>query len=281
MPVADLSSARRLDVVTDDGVRLVAEVRGSGPGLLLVHGFGGLKEDFADHAGAFAETHTVVTFDHRGHGERDKPEALDAYSLDRLRADVLAVADAAELDTFVLLGHSMGGMVVRRIATDHPHRVRALVMMDTSPGPIPSMDPAILDLGAEIAINDGKDALKAALDAAAPLDSEAYQRVLVERPGYQEYVDHKWNTLSVVMWAALARAIGYQSDDLELFASLSMPLLVIVGEQDESFIAPSEAMHATAPDARLVVIPGAGHSPQFENPAAWYAALSEFVAAVA
>jgi pimeloyl-ACP methyl ester carboxylesterase len=152
--------------------------------------------------------------------------------------------------------------------------------MDTSPGPIPSMDPAVLELGAQIAIDDGKDALKAALDAFAPLDSEAYQRLLEQRPGYQAYVDHKWNSLSIVMWAALARAIAHQSDDLALLGELAIPVLVLVGEQDEAFIAPSEAMRSTIPGARLVTIPDAGHSPQFENPDAWYAAMAEFVAAV-
>src|SRR5690242_12309341 len=52
----------------DDGTGLAVEVAGSGPGLILVHGFGGVKEDFADHVDELARDHTVVTFDHRGHG---------------------------------------------------------------------------------------------------------------------------------------------------------------------------------------------------------------------
>src|SRR4029079_11448987 len=105
-----------------DGVQLSVEVAASGPGLMLVHGFGGAKEDFLEHRDLFAEDHTVVTFDHRGHGSSDKPTDSTAYSLERLRADRLAVADAAGLDRFRLLGHSMGGMVVRRIAVDRPER---------------------------------------------------------------------------------------------------------------------------------------------------------------
>src|SRR5215470_12996484 len=60
-------------ITTDDGVELAVEVAGSGPGLVLVHGFGGAKEDFADHVPALAAEHTVVIFDHRGHGASDKP----------------------------------------------------------------------------------------------------------------------------------------------------------------------------------------------------------------
>ena len=103
---------------------------------MLVHGFGGAKEDFADHVPELARDHTVVVFDHRGHGESDKPDDLAAYSFDRLVADTLAVADAVGLDRFRLLGHSMGGMVARRVVLQHPERVEALILMDTAPGPI-------------------------------------------------------------------------------------------------------------------------------------------------
>src|SRR3954452_17534247 len=109
-------------VRTDDDVALEVLVEGSGPGLVLVHGCGGAKEDFADHRALLARDHTVVTFDHRGHGASDGPSDPAAYSLERLRADTVAVADAAGLDRFRLLGHSMGGMVARRIAVDRPDR---------------------------------------------------------------------------------------------------------------------------------------------------------------
>src|SRR5205823_7136067 len=101
-------------VTVDDGVALVVtltETRDDAPALLLVHGFGGAKEDFADHVEALAREHRVVVFDHRGHGESEAPDDVAAYSLDRLALDTVAVADAFGFDTFRLLGHSMGGMV--------------------------------------------------------------------------------------------------------------------------------------------------------------------------
>jgi 3-oxoadipate enol-lactonase len=267
-------------IVTDDGVGLAVDVKGTGPGLVLVHGFGGAKEDFADQADAFARDHTVVTFDHRGHGESDKPDDLAAYSLPRLRADVLAVADGVGLDTFRLLGHSMGGMVARRIAIDQRERVDALIMMDTTASPIPGFDPDIMEIGADVAVNEGKQKLKELLDAFPTLDTPAYQRTLRERPGYQEFVDYKWDALSERMWAALNRAMARQDDDLEAMRAVSCPTLILVGEQDEPFLIASRAMAETIPGARLVVIPDAGHSPQFENPDAWLAAMQEFLSSL-
>lgn len=264
-------------VVTDDGIALAVSVWGSGPALIMVHGFGGAKEDFADHAPVLAQHYTVVAFDHRGHGSSDKPAELDAYSFARLRADTLAVADHLGIETFTILGHSMGGMIVRGIVVEHPQRIDALIMMDTTAGPIPGFDPEIMELGATIALTEGKAALKAAMDLAAPLDTPAYQAMLAQKPGYKEFCDRKWNDLSEIMWASLARAIASQVDELPEMAAITFPTLIIVGEQDTPFLSCSQAMLATIPGAELSVIPNAGHSPQFEGPQAWNAALDSFL----
>lgn len=267
-------------VTADDGVELEATVLGEGPGLVLVHGFGGAKEDFYDHVEVLAETHTVVVFDHRGHGASDKPQDHETYTFERLRMDVLAVADAAGLDRFRLLGHSMGGMVARGIAIRNPERLEALVLMDTSHGPIPGFDPALMDLAADIALEQGKDVLEQVLKEAAPLDNPAYQKLLEERPGYKEFGERKWADLSERMWAGVAREIAYQAEELDALAGVTCPTLVIVGELDKPFRGSSRRMAETIPGARLAIIPGAGHSPQFENPDVWLAELVGFLDSV-
>jgi pimeloyl-ACP methyl ester carboxylesterase len=276
----EVTRGEAVRVETDDGVQLEAVVAGDGPGLVLVHGFGGAKEDFADHLELWARDFTVVAFDHRGHGASDKPADVAAYSFGRLEADVLQVADAAGLDRFRLLGHSMGGMVARGVALRNRDRVDALVMMDTTPGPIPGFDPQLIEVAVTVALEQGKVELKALLDMAKTLDTPAHQRLLLERPGYPEFNDRKWDDLSEVMWAALARAIAYQSDDLGAMRSLTCPVLVIIGEQDKPLLGPSRTMAEAIPGATLSVIPDAGHSPQFENGDAWFAALSTFLASV-
>jgi len=66
----------------------------------------------------------------------------------------------------------------------------------------------------------------------------------------------------------------------EAMRAVSCPTLILVGEQDQPFLIASRAMAETIPGARLVVIPDAGHSPQFENPDAWLAAMQEFLASL-
>lgn len=264
----------------DDGVALEVTDTGSGPGLLLVHGFGGAKEDFADHVDALAAHHRVVTFDHRGHGESDKPSDPAAYSFDRMAADILAVAGGLGLDTFRLLGHSMGGMVSRRVVLAQPARIDALVLMDTSPGPIPGLDPDLAELAAGIMLDQGKEVLKPLLDEAGTLESPAHLRLLAERPELVAYEERNWQTLAPMMWATMLREMVHQPDQLTLLARVHCPTLVIVGEQDTPFVDGSHAMAGVIPGADLVVVRDAGHSPQLENPGPWLDALRRFLESV-
>jgi pimeloyl-ACP methyl ester carboxylesterase len=124
------------------------------------------------------------------------------------------------------------------------------------------------------------DELKRVMDAFAPLDTPAYQRTLAERPGYKEFGDRKWAALSQAMWVTMSLEIRDQPDQLAALAAVHCPTLVLVGVEDEPFRVVSEQMVATIPEAELVVIPTAGHSPQFENGPAWLDALRGFLARV-
>jgi pimeloyl-ACP methyl ester carboxylesterase len=71
--------------------------------------------------------------------------------------------------------------------------------------------------------------------------------------------------------------IVHQEDQLAVLAAVRCPTLVIVGVEDRAFLDASRSMAATIPGAELVVVSDAGHSPQFENAPAWFAAVDEFL----
>jgi pimeloyl-ACP methyl ester carboxylesterase len=153
--------------------------------------------------------------------------------------------------------------------------------MDTSPGPPPGLDPTLVELGAQIALEQGIAELKRAMDELDPLGSPSYRRMLDETPGYREFVEWKWSRLAGAMYSALLLDIDRQPDQLDVLAGVAVPTLVVVGEEDETFVGPSRAMAAAIPGAELAVIPDAGHSPQFENPGAWRKVVEEFLCGVA
>lgn len=266
------------------GERLaIDEVGEGGRGLLLVHGFTGGRVDFADHLDALAEAGWwAVAPDLRGHGESWHPEEESGYSFEHYARDVWALVDALGWDRLVLLGHSMGGMIAQVAAAQRPEALDGLVLMDTTHGPL-GIDREIAALGAQIAREGGMASLKEAMDALAgdgPLGTPAGERLLAERPGYREMGERKLLGCSPVMYASMIVHMLDQADRLQQLADVSVPTLVIVGEQDRPFIKPSEAMVAAVPGARLEVIADAGHSPQFENGDAWRTVMLEFLAGV-
>jgi pimeloyl-ACP methyl ester carboxylesterase len=271
--------ARRVEL-PDIGLSILEAGVGGEP-LMLVHGFTGSKEDFgAEVARLGALGFHAVSPDHRGHGASDHPASEAAYSFEAFAADLIALAGALGWQTFDLLGHSMGGMVVQHMALSHPHRVTRLILMDTHHGPVDDLDAEILELGIELARTEGleviRDVVKMGRD---PMASPAHARMCAEVPGYEDWCDAKFLASAPLMFAAMLRQFHETPDRLADLARIECPTLVVVGELDAPFLAPSLAMAEVIPDARLVVIPGAGHSPQFEGTEAWRAAVDEFLGA--
>ena len=279
---------RRIPIET--GVELaVLESVGGSRGLLCVHGWPAAKEDFADHLDTFAgvgEGWHVVALDQRGHGSSSAPAGTEHYSLKALAGDVLALADALGWSSFVLHGHSMGGMVAQLAALEAPSRLDGLVLMDSSHGPVGGIDDDLLALGKAVVSEGGMAALVEAQRAIeGPLDTEANQRVVATRPGYTEFGEAKTLAASPDMWLALVdEIVSGQADRLaDLAASsalASVPVLLLYGEQDTPFLGDAERLAAALPHARLEIVPDAGHSPQFEAPETYVQLVSEFLSAL-
>ena len=264
-------------------VRLsIAEAGAGQRPLLMVHGFTGAKEDFTPWLDQLADLgwHAVAP-DLRGHGASSKPAAESAYSFQLLAEDVLRLADVLGWDTFVLLGHSMGGMIAQFVARSAATRLAGLILMDTTHGPLDNLDPDLIDAAVSIVRARGIDALADIMaEQEGPLTTPAHRRLIGEQPGYAEFTDRKLRATSPGLYAAMARVFSTTADRLESLRRLpgTLPVLVIVGEQDLPFLAPSERMATATGRGSLAIIPDAGHCPQFENPDAWWKALTAYLA---
>lgn len=267
-------------------VLAIAEAGVGGRPLVLVHGFTGAKEDFTEWLDPLAERGWhAVALDQRGHGESHKPELEASYSFDHYASELLGLLDALGWSSAVALGHSMGGMVVQTAVLQAPERFEALILMDTSHRAVKA-DPGIVELAATIARTEGMAAVMAAQEMvrdADPLANEIAARLEAERPDYKAFGERKMLASSPAMYASMLRQITDRSEELDRLAELgaiSVPTLVVVGEHDAPFRRPSERIAAAIPGAELAVIEGGAHAPQFEAPAAWWAAVSGFLDAL-
>lgn len=250
-----------------------------GTPLLLVHGFTGAKEDFSDHIDALADLgHHVVAPDLRGHGASFAPHEESHYTWDAMMGDLVDLVDALGWDSFVLLGHSFGGMLAQLLVLEHPERVRRLILMSTHHGSVPNLDPDLLALGQHVARTDGLGVIQEILKAGAdPLANPAYHRLRAERDGYEAFCDAKFMACSASMYAALLPTFHYADDRIEQLSSIGCPTLVTVGELDASFYDAAHRMADVIADSVLDVFETAGHCPQFEAPEAWRASMIRFL----
>jgi pimeloyl-ACP methyl ester carboxylesterase len=271
---------RQLDV--GGGLHLaIAEAGvGSPRHLLLLHGFGGAKEDFTEWLDPLADLGWhAVTFDQRGHGASGHPKGEEHYSLQLLTDDVQAVVDQLGWDRFVLFGHSMGGMVAQLYAISSPERLSGLILMGTSHKRPDGIDAELVSLGREVVRAGGMAALLQAMKdfGPGPLETQAHRGLVARRPDYAEFCDSKTLAASDDMWVALAAEMLSQPDRAAALEKLPVPTLVIVGAFDERFLQQCGDLAGAIPDADLAVIGLAGHSPQFERPEEWWNIMSGFL----
>lgn len=252
------------------------EAGSGGRPLLLVHGFTGAKEDFADQLQPLADAGWhVVAPDLPGHGH-SHPEGA-TYGFEAYAAAILALADDLGWATFALVGHSMGGIVAQHVAFEAASRLTHLVLMDTTAGAV-DVDVDLLELACGLVASDGLAALLEVQRAlGGPLDTEPARR-LRERPGWEEASDAKFLRCSPQMYVTMARLLTSAPDRSTQLATLGVPTLVVVGEHDRLLREPSARLASAIPDAALAVIPDAGHSPQVENPEAWFETVAAFLA---
>ena len=128
---------QKISIPSDDGaVEIAYQVGGTGPALLLLHGFPQTKAIWHQVAPALARDFTIVAADLRGYGQSSKPHGKadhSTYSKRSMAADQHALMQSLGFDQFFLLGHDRGGRVSHRLAADFPESVLRLMVLDISP----------------------------------------------------------------------------------------------------------------------------------------------------
>jgi len=271
-----MAAGARLRRVALGDVTLAYEEHGTGERpLVLVHGFTGSRDDFADVTGALADLGRLVLVDQRGHGDSSNPGT--GYTFAQLVADLLGVFDAAAIARADLLGHSLGGMVALRFALAHPERVASLILMDTGARPIPLLGEAFARAVASVRKHGMSRLLLAS--GTTPLAGEELQMARLEgEERYRARARAKLAALDPAAFVTLAPYLAGHAPVSERLGEIRCPVTVIVGAEDVPFLALADELVAGIPGATLVRIAGAGHSPQKSGRDAWLAAVRGHVA---
>ncbi len=242
-----------------EGVRVYFEDHGTGPGVLLSHGFSASSTMWREQIAALKDRYRVMTWDMRGHGQSDYPDDPDAYSEAHSVADMAAILDACGLQQAVIGGLSLGGCASLAFHLRHPGRTAGLMLFDTGPG--------FKNDAARDAWNDTAQARAASFEARG-LDA------LGDAPALR-IAGHRDATGLV----HAARGMLAQFDDkmIQSLPSIAVPTLVLVGSEDVRFHAATDYMAGKIPGAQKVMIDDAGHEANMDQPAAFNQAMGAFL----
>ncbi|MEV0247033.1 alpha/beta hydrolase [Nocardia sp. NPDC050712] len=250
---------------------LSATTHGTGPGLLLAHGAGGsIEGNYAPIIPALAAAHTVVAPDYPGSGET--PRATGELTADLLAEGIVEAADRAGLDTFTLIGYSLGSLVAVRVAARWPERVRGLV----------------LTAGLARADNRAEAALDLWQRYLAAGDLAGFAR-FVALTGFgadffngvpREQVGTLLDTIAAGVPAGTFEQAGAvrTGDTTADLAGITVPTLVIATTRD-TLVSPANSRYLAAriPGAEYAEIE-TGHVPMAERPEEWQKLITDFLA---
>jgi pimeloyl-ACP methyl ester carboxylesterase len=269
-------------IVSPDDTRLYYEEAGSGTAVIFVHEYAGDWRSFEAQMRHFSRSHRCVTYSQRGYPPSAVPEDGARYGQDIARDDVIALMDALKIDRAHIVGHSMGAYTALHVGIDFPKRCVSIVAAGCGWGSTP--DANTREAMKALAAETGKMFAEEGIEKAAAKYADAPMRQAQKNKdprGHAEFArmlaEHSAQGHAQTMFnLQLKRPTLWEMQ--EKLKNFSVPLLVIVGDEDEPCIDGSVFLKRTAPTAGLLVIPRSGHNIPAEEPAQFNAALAELFA---
>jgi pimeloyl-ACP methyl ester carboxylesterase len=263
---------------TNDGVKLYFEEAGSGPPVIFVHEFAGDHRSWEPQMRFFSRYFRAITYGARGYPPSDVPPDPALYSQDRARDDVIAVLDHLNIEKAHVVGLSMGGFATLHVGIAAPQRALSLVIAGCGYGAEPQQRESFRkEIGSVAQQFDTKgmaDTAPSYLVAPARLTFQSK-----DPRGYRDMVEQMAEH-SARGSANTLRGIQMQRPSLwDLVAAMraiSVPALIVSGDEDEACLEAALLMKRSIPASRLLMLPRTGHTINLEEPAAFNQALLEF-----
>jgi len=256
-------------------IRIAYDDHGAGLPILFLHAFPLNRSMWDDQVRALLSENRfrLVAPDWRGFGESDI--TAEVSTMEMFADDLAALMDSLGIDAAILCGLSMGGYAAFAFLRKYPRRVSGLILADTRPGADSPEARANRENVAILAETQGTGALA---DLQVPRLISDYTRQ--HSPSVELHIRQMIDAATPQGVAAASRGMALRADSNDLLSTITCPALVLVGEHDvltPPDLAQEYAAHIAG--AQLVVIPGAGHLSNLEQPQAFLQAVNGFLQA--
>ena len=241
------------------------EMKGEGIPIILMHGFACDIRNWDNQFEIFSKDYKVIRYDLRGFGKSSLPDTLTPYSHVK---DLIALLDFLQLDSVIIVGHSMGGLAAFEFTYSFPGRVYALVFAEgaaslqgfnNQPGSreVGQMFEKVFNIGRTEGVEKGKEALmqigvfKSTVDN--PKSEKIFKQMVMDYSGW-----HLRNKNPMQ---------SYKQIEFEAISNLQVPVLLINGElSQDHYHQTMQEMHNYLPNSKLIVLKNSGHMLNLENP---------------
>lgn len=263
---------------TVNGVRYNFEIYGAGAPLLCLHGFTGCAANWRALGEALTPRCQVIAVDLLGHGASETPADPARYRMERTAADLAGLLDQLALPTVNVLGYSMGGRAALHFAAAYPERVRALILESASPGLAAEAERQARSQADEaLAERLERDGLEAFIDYWERLPLFASQERLPAEARAAVRAQRLRNTPAGLANSLRGLGTGVQPSLWEHLPEIKTRTLLVAGALDLKFAGLAQQMAAALPNAKLEIVPAAGHTVHLEQPAAFAQAVAGFL----
>ena len=269
-------------VTTDDGVRLYYEECGSGTPVIFVHEYAGDHRAWETQMRHFGQRYRAITFAARGYPPSDVPNDVASYSQVRAADDIASVLDGLGIAKAHIVGLSMGGFATLHFGFRHAAKALSLVVAGCGYG---------AEKGAQDKFRAEADAIAAFIDdAGIRVFAEKYAygptRVQFENKDSRGFAEFKQQLSEHSAVGARNTQLGVQKERPSLYdlvdqmKTLTVPTLVLTGDEDWPCLQPALLMKQTIPTAALSVMPNCGHTINIEDPDQFNRLVGEFIVQV-
>lgn len=264
-----------------EGARIYYEETGKGTPILFIHEFGGDHRSWQDQVRHFGRGWRCIAWSARGYPGSDAPQDERLYGQDFFNRDAIAVLDAAGVDKAHVVGLSMGGYTALMLAAKFPGRVLSCVAAGAGSG-------ALKTTRAQFIEDAGRRA--AGYERAGRIDAEAMGlnptrvQLLNKDPiAWRTFVanlaEHPAHAAARTLRTVQSGRASLYDLEAELKA-IRVPVLLLVGDEDEPCLDVNLWMKRLMPSARLGLLPGSGHCINLEEPALFNELTERFIVEV-
>lgn len=253
------------------GVEIAYDDVGSGPSVVLLHGYPFNRSMWSDQVEELRKHHRVIVPDLRGHGE--SVVTLSPATMQSMASDVASLLESLNISRATIGGLSMGGYVALAFYRLFPLRVRSLVLADTRAQGDTDEAKQNREQQAEKALREGMEGIADGL-----LPKLLAPETVTKHPEIVKRLRAMMAETNPEGAAAALRSMAERQDQTSFLSRIIAPTLILVGSEDAiTPVADSELMHREIGGSRLRIIEGAGHVSNLERPEEFNAALVKFL----